>query len=143
MSGLLPPDPKLAALELHILLNYEWDSRALLSLLLVGLPDLMDRLALRRNRSLYSRLHRRLHIESLTPDDTGAYIRMRLRRAGCERELFTSDTIALVHEATFGSMRDIDRVATATLRDAARKKRKLVERDHASRILALDSRTEA
>jgi general secretion pathway protein A len=129
--------------HLHILLNYEWDSRALLSLLLVGLPDLMDRLALRRNRSLYSRLHRRLHIDALTPDDTGAYIRMRLRRAGCERELFTSDTIALVHEATLGSMRDIDRIATATLRDAARKKRKLVERDLASRILALDSRAEA
>ena len=39
--------------HLYILLNYEWDSRALLSLVWVGLPELEDRLALRRNRSLF------------------------------------------------------------------------------------------
>jgi type II secretory pathway predicted ATPase ExeA len=39
--------------HLHILLNYEWDSRALLSIVLVGLPELEERLAMRRNRSLY------------------------------------------------------------------------------------------
>jgi len=33
--------------HLHILLNYAWDSRALLSLILVGLPDLEERLRLR------------------------------------------------------------------------------------------------
>jgi general secretion pathway protein A len=32
--------------HLHILLNYAWDSRALLSLILVGLPELRERLAL-------------------------------------------------------------------------------------------------
>jgi len=50
--------------HLHILLNYAWDSRALLSLILVGLPELRERLALRRNRSLYSRIHHRLEIAS-------------------------------------------------------------------------------
>ena len=48
--------------HLHILLNYGWDSRALLSLILVGLPELRERLALRRNRSLFSRIHHRLEI---------------------------------------------------------------------------------
>ena len=127
--------------HLHILLNYEWDSRALLSLILVGLPELKDRLELRRNRSLYSRLHRRLHVDPLTPDDTGAYIRLRLRRAGCDREIFATDAIALLHEATTGAMRDIDRLATAALRDATRKKRKLVERDGITRALAADGRS--
>lgn len=126
--------------HLHILLNYEWDSRALLSLVLVGLPELQDRLELRRNRSLYSRLHRRLRIDSLTPDDTGAYIRMRLRGAGCDREVFASDAIAMIHEAAVGAMRDIDRVATAALRDSARRKRKLVERDVIARVLEAQAR---
>jgi len=115
--------------HLHILLNYEWDSRALLSLILVGLPELQDRLALRRNRALYSRIHHRLAIGSLTPDDTAEYVRMRLTRAGCDRELFPADTVALLHEATVGAMRDIDRLAAAALREAARRKRRLVERD--------------
>ena len=40
--------------HLHVLLNYEWDSRALMSIILIGLPELKDRLELRKNRSLYS-----------------------------------------------------------------------------------------
>jgi general secretion pathway protein A len=126
--------------HLHILLNYQWDSRALLSLVLVGLPELRDRLALRRNRSLYSRLHHRLEIEPLTPDDTAEYLRLRLRHSGCERELFASDAAALLHEATAGAMRDIDRLAAAALRETARKKRKLVERDVVARVIEADTR---
>jgi general secretion pathway protein A len=125
--------------HLHILLNYAWDSRALLSLVLLGLSDLEDRLRLRRNRSLYSRLHSRLSIGPLTPDDTADYLRARLARVGCTKELFTSDAIAMLHEAASGSLRDTDRIVTLALRAAARKKRKLVERDVVSRILQLDA----
>jgi general secretion pathway protein A len=125
--------------HLHILLNYAWDSRALLSLVLLGLSDLEDRLRLRRNRSLYSRLHSRLSIGPLTPDDTADYLRARLARAGCTKELFTSDALAMLHEATSGSLREADRIATLALRAAARKKRKLVERDLVSRILQIEA----
>jgi type II secretory pathway predicted ATPase ExeA len=58
--------------HLHILLNYQWDSKALLSLVLVGLPDLQSRLAMRRNRSLASRLARYVAIGKLTADDSVA-----------------------------------------------------------------------
>lgn len=126
--------------HLHILLNYNWDSRALLSLVLVGLPELRDRLALRRNRSLYSRIHHRLEIPALTPDDTAEYLRMRLHRVGCDREVFASDAGALLHEATSGAMRDLDRLAAAALRETAKKKRKLVERDVVARVIEADTR---
>jgi len=114
--------------HLHILLNYDWDRCALLSLVLVGLPELEDRLALRRNRSLYSRIHWRLHLEPLTPEDTAAYVRARLARVGCDRELFTADALAMLHEATGGAMRDIDRLAHLALRLAAAEGLRLVER---------------
>jgi general secretion pathway protein A len=126
--------------HLHILLNYHWDSRALLSLVLVGLPELRDRLALRRNRSLHSRLDHRLELGALTPDDTTEYLRMRLRRAGCDHDLFPSDSVALLHDATAGAMRDLDRLATAALRHAAKKKRRLVDRDIAARVIEEDTR---
>jgi type II secretory pathway predicted ATPase ExeA len=129
--------------HLHILLNYEWDSRALLSLVLVGLPELFTRLALRRNRSLFSRLHHRLEIGSLTPDDTAEYLRMRLTRAGCDRDLFPMDAAAMLHEVTSGAMRDIDRLAASALREAARRKRRLVERDAVSRVIEADARDKA
>ncbi len=126
--------------HLHILLNYAWDSRALLSLIMVGLPELRERLALRRNRSLYSRIHHRLEISALTPDDTTEYLRMRMERAGCTRDVFAGDAIVLLHEATLGAMRDLDRLAAAALRETARKKRKLVERDVVSRAIEADTR---
>jgi len=70
--------------------------------------------------------------------DTAEYLR--LRRAGCERELFAFDAIALLHEATAGAMRDLDRLAAAALRETARRKRKLVERDTTARVIEEDTR---
>ena len=90
------------------MLNYGWDSKSLLSLILVGLPELDERLALRRNRSLHSRLSYRLSIEPLAPDDTADYVRMRLAAVGCNKELFTSDAIAILHEAGAVASRFMD-----------------------------------
>src|SRR3984957_17215709 len=106
--------------HLHILLNYEWDRRPLLSIVLVGLPELQDRLSLRHNRSLLSRLHRRLRIDPTTVADTAEYVSARLKKVGCDRDVFTSDAIAMLHEAAGGSLRDVDRLATAALRAAAK-----------------------
>jgi general secretion pathway protein A len=125
--------------HLHILLNYEWDSRALLSLVLVGLPELADRLALRRNRALYSRLFVRRRIDTLTTDDTADYLHFRLARAGRDKELFAHDAVAFLHEASTGSLRDIDRLATAALAEAAAHKRQRIDRDIITRVLAVDA----
>lgn len=124
--------------HLHILLNYSWDSRALLSLVLVGLPTLEDRLALRHNRSLYSRLTTRLRIDALTPNDTEAYVHMRLERAGAPGALFASDALKMLHEATDGTMRDIDRLATIAMGQAHRHASKIVEREHLREAIARD-----
>ena len=124
--------------HLHILLNYAWDSRALLSIVLIGLPELEDRLRLRRNRSLFSRMHHRLALGALTPDDTADYIKSRVARVGGPKDLFASDTLTLLHEATGGSLRDADRIATAALGLAARRKRKSVERELLGRVLQTD-----
>ena len=124
--------------HLHILLNYEWDAKALLSLVLVGLPELNDLLQMRRYRSLYSRLHARLHVDPLMPEDTAEYLRYRMKRAGTERDVFTSDAVALLHEAAVGGMRELDRLATGCLREATRRKKKLVERDLLPRVIDRD-----
>jgi general secretion pathway protein A len=120
--------------HLHILANYEWDSKALLSLVLVGLPETRQRLALAKNRSLWSRIHTRLSLGEATPGDPTEYVAYRLNRAGCERELFSSDAIAVIHEETHGRLRDIDRVATDALKLGARRKIRVVDRDLVARV---------
>jgi general secretion pathway protein A len=126
--------------HLHILLNYEWDSRALLSLVLIGLPELMDRLELRRNRSLFSRIERRFVLSPLTEEDTADYLAMRLRLVGCERPLFDRGAVGLIHERASGALRDIDRLATAGLREGARQKKKVVDVEALERALRTEGR---
>jgi len=114
--------------HLHILSNYEWDSAPLLSIVLVGLPELGDRLRLRKNRSLYSRVHTRLHLGDAAPGDTAEYVAHRLALVGQDRDPFDSDALALLHEASGGRLRDIDRIASDALKRAARRKLKRVDR---------------
>jgi len=113
--------------HLHILSNYECDSRPLLSLVLVGLPELDDRLKLRKNRSLYSRIHARLHLGDALPEDTAEYVAYRLQLANCTRDVFTSDAVALIHEVSCGRLRDIDRIATDALKRASRRKARKID----------------
>jgi general secretion pathway protein A len=122
--------------HLHILLNYQWDSRALLSLILVGLPELEHQLERRRNRSLYSRIHHRFALDDVTGDDITEYIGYRLQLAGADKNVFAADAVALMHEHASGALRDIDRIAHSAMRDAARRKRKIVDRDAVERVLA-------
>jgi type II secretory pathway predicted ATPase ExeA len=121
--------------HLHIMANYEWDSRALLSIILVGLPETKQRLALAKNRSLWSRIHTRVTLPDATPGDTAEYIAHRLRKAGCEREVFNSDAIALIHEQSQGRLRDTDRLATDALKLAARRKLRVIDRELIARVL--------
>ncbi len=129
--------------HLHILGNYCWDSSPLLTIILIGLPELEERLSLRRNRALYSRISRRFRVGSLRPEDTREYIRARLKLAGCDQELFASDAIALIHEAAEGTLRDLDRLANNSMRHASNLNSKLVERDSVSLAIRDDRVTVA
>jgi type II secretory pathway predicted ATPase ExeA len=125
--------------HLHILSNYSWDQKPLLSIVLVGLPDLRQRLALGIHRSLWSRIHCRVALEQARPEDTVEYIAYRLDRVGGKTTAFASDALALLHEATAGQLRDIDRLATACLRAAGRKKLKHVDLELLQDVLDADS----
>jgi len=124
--------------HLHVLANYEWDSQPLLSLVLVGLPELWDRLRLARNRSLWSRVHFRIRIPDARDADTVEYVEYRVGHAGVDRALFSSDALSMLHEGTYGRLRDIDRVATQALKAAARRKLKTVDRDIVAHLLEPD-----
>jgi general secretion pathway protein A len=126
--------------HLHILLNYEWDSKALLSVVLVGLPELEDRLGYSAHKPLLSRLNARLRIAPVSADDTAEYLQHRLKIAGASRELFSREAAALLHEHSGGVHRDLDRLANLALRDLVRRKRKVVEAEHLRPLLGHQSR---
>jgi hypothetical protein len=48
----------------------------------------------------------------------------------------------MLHEAASGALRDLDRLATAALREAAKRKKKLVERDTLASVLDVETTSE-
>lgn len=125
--------------HLHILSNYQWDQKPLLSIVLVGLPDLWRRLSLGVHRSLWSRVHCRIALERARPEDTTEYVHYRLELAGGKPTILASGALSLLHEATGGQLRDIDRLATSSLRVASRRKLQHVDRDLLQDIIDADT----
>lgn len=122
----LMPDATLS--HLHVLANFDMDSRPLLSLVLVGLPELHDRLRLGVNRSLLTRLGTMVDIGVTTAEDTASYVRHRLESAGARADCFGSDGMTLIHELTAGVPRVVDVLAERALVEGAEKGEKLIGR---------------
>ena len=101
--------------QLHILLNFRMDSAAFLSVVLVGLPELKERLGRNVLSSLSTRLPTRVDLEPLGVDDVGDYVAHRMRVAGATAEVLSRDAVLSIREATGGVMRKIDVLATQSL----------------------------
>jgi general secretion pathway protein A len=83
--------------QVRLLSNFETPTEKLLQILLVGQPELGDRLALPALRQLKQRIALRCRIQPLTVDETAEYIRVRLRIAGArDIGLFTPEAIARI-----------------------------------------------
>ena len=122
----LMPDTTLS--HLHVLANFAMDSQPLLSLVLVGLPELRSRLRLGVHRSLLTRLGTAIDICPTTSSDTAAYVRHRLKLAGATREIFASDGITTLHDLAAGVPRVVDMIAEEAMREAARGEESLIGR---------------
>lgn len=112
---------------LHVLLNFRMDSRAFLSVILIGLPELRDRLARNILASLSTRLPVRVHLDPLEVDQIAAYLGHRMKTAGCSQEVFSEEAVLCIREATGGLPRKINVLAQHCLEVACNGKGSLVD----------------
>lgn len=68
--------------QIRLLSNFEAASEKILQIVLVGQPELRDKLDLPELRQLKQRIGLRCALAPIAPDDVGQYIRTRLRVAG-------------------------------------------------------------
>jgi general secretion pathway protein A len=95
--------------QVRLLSNFETSTDKLLQILLVGQPELGERLALPGLRQLRQRISLRCRIHPLTADETAEYIRVRLRIAGGrDSGLFTPDAIARISAHAGGTPRIVN-----------------------------------
>jgi general secretion pathway protein A len=99
--------PTLEAVRL--LSNFETTDAKLMQILLVGQPELRDKLNVPELRQLKQRIGLRCHIAPLSPEETRLYIRHRLRVAGtADAGIFTDRAIQKIAEYSQGTPRVIN-----------------------------------
>ena len=93
----------------RLLSNFETTSQKLMQILLVGQPELRDKLNAPELRQLKQRIGLRCHIGPLSPEETRLYIRHRLRIAGAtDAGIFTDGAIQRITEYSQGTPRVIN-----------------------------------
>jgi general secretion pathway protein A len=95
--------------QIRLLSNFETETEKLLQILLVGQPELLDKLDRPELRQLKQRIGLRCRILPLTADQTRDYIRTRLRIAGAsDLGLFSDAAITRIAEYSGGIPRLIN-----------------------------------
>lgn len=92
--------------ELRLLSNFQLNDRFLMTLVLVGQPELRDRIV--KIPQLAQRVALHYHIERLDRAETRTYIVARLAAAGCTQPIFSSGAMSSIFQRTGGVCRLIN-----------------------------------
>ena len=92
--------------EIRGLLNLELPSQKLISFVMFGMPELDENL--RSDPALSQRVAVRFQLRNFTPEVVIDYVRFRLFHAGCEKQVFSAEALAKLHEYTNGNPRLIN-----------------------------------
>lgn len=88
--------------QLRLLTNLETSEKKLLQLILLGQPELKDKLNQDNLRQLAQRVTARFHLQPLTAEETTAYIKHRLHVAGFRGDLFSTAALKCIHNKSRG-----------------------------------------
>lgn len=99
--------------EIRLLLNFQQDNALLLNLVLMGQPEVKERIS--RFKQLSQRVNLWFHLAPLSADDTPKYIAHRLNVAGRLGEIFTPEAMKSVYGITGGIPRLINNVCNMAL----------------------------
>ena len=112
-AHLIPGKPTFE--EIRLLTNFQLDDRNLVAIVLVGQPELRERLRHRAYRALTQRIGVSFDLVPLAVGDTRDYLAHRLAVAGCARALFTEEAVVRLHVAAGGIPRVLNQLATQAL----------------------------
>lgn len=99
--------------ELRLLLNFQLNNMFLLTLLLVGQPELRDRIE--RLPQFKQRLAIKYHLSTMDLPETSEYIMHRCRIAGRVEPIFSDKAVTLIHNASRGIPREINNICDLCL----------------------------
>jgi type II secretory pathway predicted ATPase ExeA len=101
--------------EIRLLTNFQLDDQNLISILILGQPELRSVLSTPRFEPLRQRIALHYHLQPLSLEETMEYLDFRLEAAGGKGGLFTPDAVLRIFELTGGVPRKINSMATNAL----------------------------
>ena len=99
--------------EIRLLLNFQLNDRYLLTLVLIGQPELRDKI--RAYKQLDQRIFNRYHLNPFDIDNTRAYIALRMEKAGQAINLFTPAAVEEIYNHSEGVPRIINNICDLAL----------------------------
>lgn len=99
--------------EIRLLLNFQLNDRFLMTLILLGQPELRERV--NAIPQLKQRMGVRYHLDALSVEETKQYILHRLKVAGRDQPLFQEEAIRLIYEQSKGLPREINNLCDTGL----------------------------
>ena len=105
--------------QLHVLAQFEFDSKPVLPIVLCGQNNLIDKLLYHTSRPLSSRVVGKSHLESLNLKDMTGYLHHHLEIAGIKERVFSEDAVVAIHQGSGGLLRRANALARGGLTCAA------------------------
>ncbi len=113
--------------KMRLLLNFQTETKFLITLVLVGQPELSGKVA--NLRQFEQRIAVKCHLAALTEKETAEYIIHRLKVAGREEPAFTPSALAEIHRACGGIPRRINHVCDLCLMTGFARKKTEIDPD--------------
>lgn len=119
--------------ELRLFLNFQLNDRFLITLILIGQPELLPKV--KSIPQLWQRLGIKYHLFGLTLEEAQAYIKHRLSVAGAKADLFTADAIETIYNYSKGIPRSINNACDMSLLIGFGQEAKVIDKDLASKVV--------
>ncbi len=113
--------------EVRLLLNFQMNDRFLLTLILIGQPELRD--IIKDIKQLDQRIAIKYHLSPLSAGDSARYILTRLKVAGASRRIFTSGAFDEIYQHSLGIPRKINNICDMSLMVGFADKTKMIDAD--------------
>ncbi|NOX26395.1 MAG: AAA family ATPase [Deltaproteobacteria bacterium] len=119
--------------QIRLLTNLEANGRVLLQVIMLGQPELQEKLAGKELKQLAQRISARFHLGPLNAAETTAYVRHRLSVAGMDPQIFSPASLKKLFSLSDGIPRLINIICERALMGACTEGTRIVD----ARIMAL------
>ncbi len=99
--------------EVRLMLNFQLNDRFLITLILIGQPELRE--TIREIQQLDQRIAIKYHLKPLAEEEVREYIAFRLQTAGGQKKIFTQDALTEIYKASEGIPRRINNICDMSL----------------------------